>query len=113
SGGGGTSGWRSCSSTSPARRDGGGALIARADRELGLAYAAAPLLRAVASRTHTVPAVVVVVTALVHIHVVDERVSTLVKQVPWGLMTAAFGPLGAWARSSRRRSPSSSRASRS
>ncbi|HXD71311.1 MAG TPA: hypothetical protein VN615_15705 [Gaiellales bacterium] len=64
-------------------------------------------------RAHTVPAVVVVVTALVHIHVVDERVSSLVKQVPWGLMTAAFVALGAWARSSRRRSPSSSRASRS
>jgi predicted ferric reductase len=47
---------------------------------------------------HTVLAVVVVVTALVHIYFVDEYVSSLVKQVLWGLMTAAFVALAVWVR---------------
>lgn len=47
---------------------------------------------------HTVLAVVVVVTALVHIYFVDEYVSSLIKQVLWGLMTAAFVVLAVWAR---------------
>jgi predicted ferric reductase len=49
-------------------------------------------------RAHTVLAVVVVVTALIHIYFVDEYVSSLVKQVLWGLMTAAFITLGVWVR---------------
>ena len=49
-------------------------------------------------RAHTVLAVVVVVTALIHIYFVDEYVSSLVKQVLWGLMTAAFIALGVWVR---------------
>jgi predicted ferric reductase len=49
-------------------------------------------------RAHTVLAVVIVVTALVHIYFVDEYVSSLVKQVLWGLMTAAFVGLTVWVR---------------
>jgi predicted ferric reductase len=47
---------------------------------------------------HTVLAVVVVVTALVHIYFVDEYVSSLIKQVLWGVMTAAFVALSVWVR---------------
>jgi predicted ferric reductase len=43
-------------------------------------------------------AVVVVVTALIHIYFVDEYVGSLVKQVLWGLMTAAFVALAVWVR---------------
>jgi predicted ferric reductase len=49
-------------------------------------------------RAHTVLAVVIVVTALVHIYFVDEYVGSLVKQVLWGLMTAAFVALTVWVR---------------
>jgi predicted ferric reductase len=49
-------------------------------------------------RAHTVLAVVIVVTALIHIYFVDEYVSSLIKQVLWGLMTAAFVALGVWVR---------------
>jgi predicted ferric reductase len=47
---------------------------------------------------HTALAVVIVVTALVHIYFVDEYVSSLIKQVLWGLMTAAFVALTVWVR---------------
>ena len=49
-------------------------------------------------RAHTVLAVVVVVTALVHIYFVDEYVGSLIKQALWGLMTAAFVALALWVR---------------
>ncbi|MGN6377349.1 MAG: ferredoxin reductase family protein [Gaiellales bacterium] len=49
-------------------------------------------------RAHTVLAVVIVVTALVHIYFVDEYVNSLIKQVLWGLMTAAFVALSVWVR---------------
>jgi predicted ferric reductase len=47
---------------------------------------------------HTVLAVVAVVGALTHVYFVDEYVSTLWKQLLWGLMTAAFVALLAWVR---------------
>jgi predicted ferric reductase len=47
---------------------------------------------------HTVLAVVVVVGALAHVYFVDEYVSTLWKQVLWGLMSAAFVSLLVWVR---------------
>jgi len=47
---------------------------------------------------HTVLAVVAVVGALVHIYLVDEYVSTLWKQILWGLMAAAFLSLLVWVR---------------
>jgi len=47
---------------------------------------------------HTVLAVVAVVGALVHVYLVDEYVSTLWKQVLWGLMAAAFLSLLVWVR---------------
>ncbi len=47
---------------------------------------------------HTVLAVVVIVTALLHIYFVDEYVSSLIKQVLWGLMTGAFVALVVWVR---------------
>ena len=47
---------------------------------------------------HTVLAVVVVVGALGHVYFVDEYVSTLWKQVLWGLMSAAFVALLVWVR---------------
>jgi predicted ferric reductase len=47
---------------------------------------------------HTVLAVVVVVGALTHVYFVDEYVSTLWKQVLWGLMSAAFLSLLVWVR---------------
>jgi predicted ferric reductase len=49
-------------------------------------------------RAHTVLAVVVIVTALVHIYFVDEYVSSLIKRLLWGLMTAAFVALLVWVR---------------
>jgi predicted ferric reductase len=49
-------------------------------------------------RGHTVLAVVVVVTALVHIYFVNEYVGSLAKQVLWGLMTGAFVGLTVWVR---------------
>jgi predicted ferric reductase len=49
-------------------------------------------------RIHTVLAVVVIVTAVVHIYFVDEYVSSLWKRVLWGLMAAAFIALVAWVR---------------
>jgi predicted ferric reductase len=47
---------------------------------------------------HTVLAVVVVVGALGHVYFVDEYVSTLWKQVLWGLMSGAFVALLVWVR---------------
>jgi predicted ferric reductase len=47
---------------------------------------------------HTVLAVVAVVGALAHVYFVDEYVSTLWKQVLWGLMSAAFVTLLVWVR---------------
>jgi predicted ferric reductase len=47
---------------------------------------------------HTVLAVVALVGALAHVYFVDEYVSTLWKQLLWGLMTAAFVALLAWVR---------------
>jgi predicted ferric reductase len=47
---------------------------------------------------HTVLAVVAVVGALGHVYFVDEYVSTLWKQVLWGLMSAAFVALLVWVR---------------
>jgi predicted ferric reductase len=47
---------------------------------------------------HTVLAVVAVVGALTHVYFVDEYVSTLWKQVLWGLMSAAFVALLVWVR---------------
>ena len=47
---------------------------------------------------HTVLAVVAVVGALVHVYFVDEYVSTLWKQMLWGLMSAAFISLLVWVR---------------
>jgi predicted ferric reductase len=48
--------------------------------------------------THTVLALVLVVGALLHILFVDEYVSSLWKQVLWGLMAAAFAGLLVWVR---------------
>jgi predicted ferric reductase len=47
---------------------------------------------------HTVLAVVLVLGALLHILFVDEYVSSLWKQILWGLMSAAFVGLLAWVR---------------
>ena len=47
---------------------------------------------------HTVLAVVAVVGALAHVYFVDEYVSTLWKQLLWGLMSAAFLSLLVWVR---------------
>ena len=47
---------------------------------------------------HAVLAVVAVVGALGHVYFVDEYVSTLWKQVLWGLMSAAFLTLLVWVR---------------
>jgi predicted ferric reductase len=47
---------------------------------------------------HTALAVVAVVGALGHVYFVDEYVSTLWKQVLWGLMSAAFVALLVWVR---------------
>jgi predicted ferric reductase len=47
---------------------------------------------------HTVLALVLVVGALLHVFFVDEYVSSLWKQVLWGLMSAAFIGLLAWVR---------------
>ena len=47
---------------------------------------------------HTVLAVVAVVGALVHVYLVDEYVSTLWKQILWGIMMAAFLSLLVWVR---------------
>jgi predicted ferric reductase len=47
---------------------------------------------------HTVLAVVLIVGALGHVYFVDEYVSTLWKQVLWGLMSAAFVALLVWVR---------------
>jgi predicted ferric reductase len=47
---------------------------------------------------HTVLAVVAVLGALAHVYFVDEYVSTLWKQVLWGLMSGAFVVLLAWVR---------------
>ena len=47
---------------------------------------------------HTVLALVVVVGALLHVFFVDEYVSSLWKQILWGLMSAAFVGLLVWVR---------------
>jgi predicted ferric reductase len=47
---------------------------------------------------HTVLAVVAVVGALAHVYLVGDYVSTLWKQVLWGLMSAAFVSLLVWVR---------------
>jgi predicted ferric reductase len=47
---------------------------------------------------HTVLALVLVVGALLHVFFVDEYVSSLWKQVLWGLMSAAFVGLLVWVR---------------
>jgi predicted ferric reductase len=47
---------------------------------------------------HTVLAVVLVVGALLHVFFVDEYVSTIWKQILWGLMSAAFIGLLVWVR---------------
>jgi predicted ferric reductase len=48
--------------------------------------------------THTVLALVLVVGALLHVFFVDEYVSSLWKQILWGLMSAAFVGLLVWVR---------------
>jgi predicted ferric reductase len=60
-------------------------------RRLRLSYEAWHLL-------HTVLALVLVVGALLHILFVDEYVSSLWKQILWGLMSAAFVGLLVWVR---------------
>jgi predicted ferric reductase len=47
---------------------------------------------------HTALAVVVVGAALAHVYFVDEYVSSIWKQILWGLMSAAFVALLAWVR---------------
>ena len=47
---------------------------------------------------HTVLALVLVVGALLHVFLVDEYVSSLWKQILWGLMSAAFVGLLVWVR---------------
>jgi predicted ferric reductase len=48
--------------------------------------------------SHTVLAVVAVAGALAHVYFVDEYVSSIWKQILWGLMSAAFVALLAWVR---------------
>jgi predicted ferric reductase len=48
--------------------------------------------------THTMLALVIVVGALGHVFFVDEYVSSLWKQILWGLMSAAFVALLVWVR---------------
>ena len=79
-------------------RDGGAAGSDRADHQLGLAAQAAAVLRGVARRSHTVLALVLVGGALLHVFFVDEYVSSLWKQILWGLMSAAFVGLLVWVR---------------
>jgi predicted ferric reductase len=47
---------------------------------------------------HAVLAVVAVGGALAHVYFVDEYVSSIWKQILWGLMSAAFAALLAWVR---------------
>ena len=47
---------------------------------------------------HTVLALVLVVRALLHVFFVHEYVSSLWKQILWGLMSAAFVGLLVWVR---------------